>query len=77
MYRAYRRPMVAIFTLALSITQDLMPQAYTQLDEEDHGQGAEATHALAEVVTTIGHVSDGFLNSSNNTKTTQTTTGWV
>ena len=32
-------------------------QAFTQLDEEDHGHGgAEATHALAEVVTTIGHV---------------------
>jgi len=30
---------------------------FTQLDEEDHGHGgSEVTHALAEVVTTIGHV---------------------
>lgn len=32
-------------------------KAWTQLDEEDHGHGgSEATHALAEVITTIGHV---------------------
>ena len=34
-------------------------QEFTQLDEEDHGHGgSEVTHALAEVVTTIGHVSE-------------------
>ena len=34
-------------------------QEFTQLDEKDHGHGgSEVTHALAEVVTTIGHVSE-------------------
>ena len=32
-------------------------QEFTFLEEEDHGTGADAAHALAEVVTTIGHVS--------------------
>ena len=32
-------------------------QEWTELEEEDHGHGADAGHALAEVVTTIGHVS--------------------
>ena len=31
-------------------------QEFTFLEEEDHGTGADAAHALAEVVTTIGHV---------------------
>ena len=33
-------------------------QEWTELEEEDHGHGADAGHALAEVVTTIGHVSE-------------------
>ena len=39
-------------------------QEFTFLEEEDHGTGADAAHALAEVVTTIGHVCIFFFNFS-------------
>ena len=35
----------------------IFSKEWTHLEEEDHGPGADAAHALAEVVTTIGHVS--------------------
>ena len=48
-----------LYILACERTCDCVClQEFTQLDEEDHGHGgSEVTHALAEVVTTIGHVS--------------------
>ena len=49
-----------LYILACERTCDCVClQEFTQLDEEDHGHGgSEVTHALAEVVTTIGHVSE-------------------
>ena len=51
----------ACFLSDAVFTGIVLVQAFTQLDEEDHGHhGAEATHALAEVITTIGHVGYHF-----------------
>lgn len=42
---------------AVGAAERVFPQIteFTFLEEEDHGTGADAAHALAEVVTTIGH----------------------
>ena len=59
---AQKLPRLLLFK-NIGITGVFSGQAFTQLEEEDHGHGgAEATHALGEVITTIGHVSNSFFD---------------